>query len=216
MSTSPTQFLYSPPSHHPQLSSTSEQPSNHTYGTHHDAFNGTDSLHLLADHAIADQPVHQARNRSVSMNSTSSTLDNESAAAMQRSKKKGGVGRGARGRYCCTTCRQRHLKCDKMHPICTNCTKSKRECCWNHEIRLSHDATSSSFSSAKLQDRMSTPPTPPTNFPFSSREEEIPGRTKMEYGCRDPRPRRKTRIGRLPRKYPSHKRKTSTHGTPQK
>lgn len=54
--------------------------------------------------------------------------------------------KGPRGRYGCRTCRQRHLKCDENRPACDHCTKARRECVWNHEMRISHDPRSSSSS----------------------------------------------------------------------
>ena len=35
---------------------------------------------------------------------------------------------GLRCRTGCTTCRQRHKKCDESHPTCGNCTRSGRSC----------------------------------------------------------------------------------------
>ena len=131
ISASHTQFLYSPQSNNLHLPPNAEQSSSHGHGTSYDAGHGARSLYLLADHAVAGQPAHQARNRSICMNSYSSTLDPESPLAVRRSKKKleQEVEQEAD-----MACRQRHLKCNEIHPTRTNCATSKRERCWNHEI----------------------------------------------------------------------------------
>lgn len=82
----------------------------------------------------------------------SQALDNTNPLVSQGNrsnrKKERPTPKGPRGRFGCRTCRQRHIKCDETRSVCDNCTKAKRRCLWNHEIRLSHDLRSSSSSVA--------------------------------------------------------------------
>ncbi|OIW34617.1 hypothetical protein CONLIGDRAFT_675586 [Coniochaeta ligniaria NRRL 30616] len=75
--------------------------------------------------------------------STGHGLQTENQSNMGKKKP---PSKGPRGRYGCRTCRQRHLKCDENRPSCENCTKARRDCVWNHELRVSHDPRSSSSS----------------------------------------------------------------------
>ena len=40
-----------------------------------------------------------------------------------------------RTRTGCLTCRERHLKCDEVYPICSSCGKGNRQCQWGLRIR---------------------------------------------------------------------------------
>ncbi|KAK5467046.1 hypothetical protein LTS15_000016 [Exophiala xenobiotica] len=82
-----------------------------------------------SNHALSDTPFGQG------LGEHAVEFQHEMAGKRPRSS--------ARGRYGCKTCRQRHLKCDETRPICDKCTKAKRECHWNHDLRLRHDSRSS-------------------------------------------------------------------------
>lgn len=76
--------------------------------------------------------------------------------------------KGLRGRYGCRTCRQRHLKCDEVRPTCENCVKAKRDCLWNHEIRMSHDHRSSASTTNNSNLNSAHPERPARKFVSAS------------------------------------------------
>jgi hypothetical protein len=100
-------------------------------------------------HAHISLPYHTPTfEHSAGYGDVSSTLRGHGLqrGTQSNSEKKRPAPKGPRGRYGCRTCRQRHVKCDENRPACENCIKARRECVWNHEVRISHDPRSASSS----------------------------------------------------------------------
>jgi hypothetical protein len=143
MSASPTHYIFSPPLSHAQSSHSTARLSS-LHAPRAGPFFSSAGLVAAADQLM------QLANPTTSNHSSfpaGTSYDKQQAEATWP-KKEGGVRRGLRGRYGCRTCRQRHLKCDETHPICDHCMKAKRDCIWNHAVRMSHDARSASFPSS--------------------------------------------------------------------
>ncbi|KAI9852595.1 MAG: hypothetical protein M1838_000249 [Thelocarpon superellum] len=81
----------------------------------------------------------------------------EKAPTTEKRKRATGIVRSRKG---CTTCRQRRIKCDEGHPICINCSKSRRECSYaspDVSSAMSSPGTTQSLPSAGPESVASNP-----------------------------------------------------------
>ena len=62
------------------------------------------------------------------------TQRNPLKAPQERSTSTSDKPRAPRSRTGCLTCRHRRMKCDEEFPVCTHCTKSKRECVYSEQV----------------------------------------------------------------------------------
>ncbi|KAK8209425.1 hypothetical protein IWZ01DRAFT_318041 [Phyllosticta capitalensis] len=128
-------------------------------------------------------------------------------------------GRGLRTTTGCTTCRNRHIKCDEEKPVCGPCAKGNRPCVYNAPAKATGGSPTSSRSSQAppiippQQDQFRLPSVQALQaFPQSpelqghaaqTQRASLPAPTQIRWGAASVEPSG-IREGQLPETTPSH------------